>query len=212
MAAARRHGDRAGPGRGRLHQRRRPVAGPDRRRARANQLVDAGRAAGWGLVIVFRHAATDQSRPDREPVDLADCATQRNLSDAGRADARAVGAAFRDLGIPVGTVWTSPYCRAKDTTRLAFGRGEEVAGLERLYPDRDQAADQRTSDLIRQHAPAAGQPNLVIAAHGVYPSVLSPPVTLAEGEAGVYSVIGDQVRLLGRCVCAVSSSTSRPVG
>ncbi|MGI5153063.1 trypsin-like peptidase domain-containing protein [Plantactinospora sp. CA-294935] len=158
--------------------------------------LDALRAGG--LVIVFRHAATDQSRPDRGPVDLADCATQRNLSDAGRADARAIGAAFQDLGIPVGTVWTSPYCRARDTAQLAFGRGEMLPGLERLYPGRDQAADRRTGDLIRQHAPAAGQPNLVLAAHGVYPSVLSPPVTLAEGEAAVYSVTGDQVRLLGR--------------
>lgn len=158
--------------------------------------LDALRAGG--LVIVFRHAATDQSRPDREPVDLADCATQRNLSAAGRADARAIGAAFRDLGIPVGTVWTSPYCRARDTARLAFGRGEVVAGLERLYPERDEAADRRTSDLVRQHAPAAGEPHLVIAAHGVYPSLLSPPVTLAEGEAAAYSVAGDRVRLIGR--------------
>ncbi len=157
--------------------------------------LDALRAGG--LVITFRHAATDQSRPDREPVDLDDCATQRNLSNTGRADARAIGAAFRDLAIPVGTVWTSPYCRARDTAQLAFGRGEVVAGLERLYPDRDQAADQRTSDLIRQQAPAAGQPNLVIAAHGIYPSALSPPVTLGEGEAAVYSVTAAQVRLLG---------------
>jgi phosphohistidine phosphatase SixA len=165
--------------------------------APANSLtLDALRAGG--LVIVFRHAATDQSRPDQEPVDLADCATQRNLSDAGRADARAVGTAFRDLGIPVGMVWTSPYCRARDTAQLAFGRSEVVAGLERLYPDWDQAADQRTSDLIRQHAPAPGQPHLVIAAHGLYPSVLSPAVTLVEGEAAVYTLAGDHVRLLGR--------------
>lgn len=158
--------------------------------------LDALRAGG--LVIVFRHAATDQSRPDREPVDLDDCATQRNLSHTGQADARAIGTAFRDLGIPVGTVWTSPYCRARDTANLAFGRAEVVPGLERLYPQRDEAADRHTSDLIRQHAPAAGQPHLVIAAHGVYPSVLSPPVTLAEGEAAVYTVADDRVRLLGR--------------
>lgn len=162
----------------------------------ATLTLDALRAGG--LVIVFRHAATDQSRPDREPVDLADCATQRNLSDGGRADARAIGTAFRDLAVPVGAVWASPYCRARDTAQLAFGRGEVIPGLERLYPDRDEAADRRTSDLIRRHAPAAGRPNLVIAAHGVYPSVLSPPVTLAEGEAAVYSVTGEQVRLLGR--------------
>jgi len=35
---------------------------------------------------VLRHAATDFSKPDQDPVDLADCATQRNLSARGRAD------------------------------------------------------------------------------------------------------------------------------
>lgn len=159
-------------------------------------LTDALR--NGGLVIVFRHAATDRSQPDAEPVDLDDCATQRNLTDDGRADATMIGEAFRAHQIPVGAVWASPYCRAQETAELAFGTAEIVDGLEQLYPARDEQADQRVSDLIRQQAPGEGEPNLVIAGHGAYPSVLAPAVTLEEGEAAVYSLRGGAVTLLGR--------------
>ncbi len=151
-----------------------------------------------GTVIVFRHAATDPSDEDDAQVDLEDCSTQRNLTGEGRADAETIGAAFRQLEIPVGPVWASPYCRARDTAELAFGRGQVVDGLERLYPEVDEVADRRLNELIGERAPAGGDPNLVIASHQIYPSALAPPVALDEGEAAIYSVRGEEVDLLGR--------------
>jgi hypothetical protein len=162
----------------------------------AGELLE--RLRSGSLVVVFRHAATDRSDDDDPRVDLDDCTTQRNLTDDGRADARSIGAAFRALRIPAGPVWASPYCRARDTAELAFGRARVIHGLERLYPQRDEVADRRLNRLIRDHAPAPGDPNLIIAAHGVYPSVLAPGVTLEEGEATVYAVRGQDVALLGR--------------
>jgi len=151
-----------------------------------------------GTVIVFRHGVTDPSDEDDPQVDLDDCSTQRNLTDEGRADARTIGGAFRELRIPVGRVWASPYCRARDTAKVAFGRAQVLDGLERLYPEVDEAADRRLNELIRERAPAPGDPNLVIASHAVYPSALRPPATLDEGEAAVYSVRGEEVDLLGQ--------------
>lgn len=151
-----------------------------------------------GLTIVVRHAATDHSRPDAPTVVLDDCATQRNLSEQGRADARAIGAAVDRLAIPFGDIWASPYCRSRETAELAFGRFEVVNGLERLYPERDEEADARLNQLIREQAPRSGEPNLVIASHGVYPSVLAPPVTIGEGEAALYARAGDGFELAGR--------------
>ncbi|MGI8909659.1 MAG: trypsin-like peptidase domain-containing protein [Rubrobacteraceae bacterium] len=153
---------------------------------------------GGGAIIVIRHAATDRSEPDDAQVDLDDCSTQRNLTDEGRADARTIGEAFRELRIPVGTVWASPYCRARETADLAFGRAEEIDGLERLYPEPDEVAERRINRLVREQAPAPGDPNMVISGHGVYPSVLEPAVPIAEGEAAVYAVRGDDFALLGR--------------
>lgn len=153
---------------------------------------------GGGAIIVIRHAATDRSEPDDEQVDFDDCSTQRNLTEEGRADARTIGEAFRQLRIPVGSVWTSPYCRAQETAELAFGRAQVIDGLERLYPEPDEAAERRINRLIREQAPAPGDPNMVIAGHGVYPSVLQPAVTLGEGEAAVYAVRDDGFDLLGQ--------------
>jgi broad specificity phosphatase PhoE len=158
----------------------------------------AARLRAGGLVVMFRHAATDPSDEDDPDVDLNDRGTQRNLIREGRVDARRIGRAFRDLRIPVGAVWASPYCRARDTAQLAFGRHRVVHGLERLYPVLDEAADRRMNRLIRERAPDRGDPNLVISAHGVYPSVLEPAVTLEEGEAAIYDVGAASVRLLGR--------------
>ncbi|MGH4016657.1 MAG: histidine phosphatase family protein [Pseudonocardiaceae bacterium] len=161
---------------------------------------------GGGAIIVIRHAATDRSQPDADertgpgsgPVDFDDCSTQRNLTDEGRAGARTIGAAFRELRIPVGTVWTSPYCRSRETAELAFGRAEVIDGLERLYPRPDEVAERRINQLIREQAPGRGDPNMVISGHGVYPSVLEPAVTLGEGDAALYALHGDDVVLLGQ--------------
>jgi virginiamycin B lyase len=75
-----------------------------------------------GVTLVIRHAATDYSKLDDDPVDLADCRTQRNLSAQGRAEARAIGRHVRRLGARIGRVLASPFCRTRDTARLAFGR------------------------------------------------------------------------------------------
>ncbi|MBE1876286.1 trypsin-like peptidase domain-containing protein [Myceligenerans pegani] len=152
-----------------------------------------------GLTLVIRHAATDRSDPDDAEVDLDDCSTQRNLSDEGRTEAAMIGDGVADLGIPVGAVWASPYCRSRDTAELAFGRAEVVDGLERLYPVRDERADDRLNDRILAEAPRPGEPNLAIVSHGVYPSVLAPGVSIAEGEAAVYARDGDDgFDLIGR--------------
>jgi phosphohistidine phosphatase SixA len=73
-----------------------------------------------GVVLVMRHAKTETATDEIEV--LGDCGRQRNLSDEGRAQARAIGRDVEALGIPVGEVRASPLCRAKETADLAFGR------------------------------------------------------------------------------------------
>jgi phosphohistidine phosphatase SixA len=71
------------------------------------------------VVVVLRHAITDRSQSDRG--DLSNRAGQRNLSEAGRAQAHALGQDIQRLGIPVGEVLASPVFRARETAELAFG-------------------------------------------------------------------------------------------
>lgn len=125
-------------------------------------LVEALREGGH--VLYLRHAATDEV-PGDQPDPLGDCRRQRLLSDAGRADARALGAAVRALDVPVGDVVASPYCRTVETAELAFRRVRTDPGLlppAADGPDREQVRD-------RLHALAGRPPdrgeNTVLVGH-----------------------------------------------
>lgn len=119
-----------------------------------------------GLVLLTRHMSTDSFVPGEGTHDDRDCASQRNLNERGKQEARDVGAAFKSLGILVGTVLTSPYCRCVDTGVLAFGKGtpsedlavfDELSGLEK----------EKRGKLIRKllnTVPASGS-NTVLITH-----------------------------------------------
>jgi len=77
-----------------------------------------------GLTILMRHASTEPVAPNPETFDIEDCSTQRNLSEAGREQARQIAAALASLGIRISKVLSSPYCRCLETARLAFGQVE----------------------------------------------------------------------------------------
>lgn len=70
----------------------------------------------------MRHGTTDHLQKDSDRHKLEDCNSQRNLSPQGREQVTRTGQAIRSLGISVGDVTSSRYCRCKDTARLAFGK------------------------------------------------------------------------------------------
>jgi phosphohistidine phosphatase SixA len=85
-----------------------------------------------GFVVVFRHGTTNASAAfpeDKSPLDLANCADQVMLNEAGQDQARAIGRAFASASIPVGKVLASGYCRAIEMARLAFGHMEASDAL-----------------------------------------------------------------------------------
>jgi phosphohistidine phosphatase SixA len=126
------------------------------------ELIEALRKGG--LVILLRHMSTDSFVPGAGTHDDRDCASQRNLDERGRQDARDVGAAFKSLGIPVGTVLTSPYCRCVDTGKLAFGKGTPSEDLA-VFDERSGPEKEARGKLIRKllnTAPAAGHNTIMI--------------------------------------------------
>lgn len=76
---------------------------------------------GGGYILYMRHASAtvgaDQGLPTI-PNWWENCAIQRNLSDAGREQARKVGEALRELSLPISEVKTSQFCRNLETARL----------------------------------------------------------------------------------------------
>jgi len=153
----------------------------------ADQLSDAPSLASLrqgGYVIFLRHALEDGV--DQSPVDVNDCQTQQFLTDQGRAQARSIGQQFRALGIPVGRVMNSQFCRARDTAVLAFGASET---LDILTPPgalppalRDEQPD--AIRLLLSTPPVAGT-NTVLVGHG---GVLLPitGVNIDRAEAAIF--------------------------
>lgn len=151
-------------------------------------------------MLVLRHAATDFSKPDQDPVDLADCRTQRNLSAQGRADARAIGLGVRRLKLRIGKVLSSPFCRTKETARIAFGRFAVSPALLNTITAEHDARWRRQIRSARQllgTKPATGTLTVLVT-HG---SVVGDTTghTLEEGETLVFRPLGSsRFRLLAR--------------
>lgn len=115
-----------------------------------------------GLNLYLRHGITDRSQIDTGR--RGDRAGQRNLSEAGRAQATRLGEAFRALGIPVAEVLTSEVFRARDTAELAFGWARvEPDLIADEYTPGDAAEDARGVSQ-RLAAPVAGG-NRVLVGH-----------------------------------------------
>ena len=144
---------------------------------------------GGGYTLYFRHTATDFSQSDRGMTTHGECATQRNLSEAGREQARAIGATIRALGLPVGEVIASPFCRTMETGRLMFGRAEPstvVRGYEGTSPAN---ADYAKLAALLASPPAPGTLRMVTSHGNPFRAIAGPP-HLDEGEAAVLKPAG----------------------
>ena len=133
-------------------------------------------------------------------VDLSDCATQRHLSADGRADARAIRQGVRRLGIRVGTVLTSAFCRTRETARLAFGRGTVSRALLNTVNVPHDSAWRRQVEAFRRllgTRPAPGKVTVLVT-HGVLVrDATGQPVE--EGETLLFRPLeGGRSRLVGR--------------
>lgn len=151
------------------------------------ELVAALRQGGH--VIYFRHADTGPAYIEPPTIDLTRCETQRNLDDGGRAQAAEIGRQFRRLGIPVGPVLSSEFCRCRDTAQLAFGRYEIARTLTgvRRDPEYAQARQDAARGLraLLSTFPPAGQ-NTVLVSHGFNLIDLEGLYLSVQGEAAVY--------------------------
>jgi broad specificity phosphatase PhoE len=115
---------------------------------------------------------------------LEDCATQRNLSDEGRAHARRTGEAFRKHGIVFDRVLTSPWCRCKETASLALGKeAEPFAPLSNLV-GRSEHRDDQVRAIKAYLAGLDGKTRVLFVTHGIVVNALAS-VSLASGEMAI---------------------------
>jgi broad specificity phosphatase PhoE len=150
---------------------------------------------GGGHVIVVRHGATHTDQADTDPLNLDNVAKQRQLNDKGRADAKAVGDAFKAAGVPIGKSYSSRFYRAVETARLIGGKDPEATadvseGGQVVTPNENNRRTQALRRMIGT-APNAGT-NTLIVTHK--PNILDALgrdwFEIKEGEASIFKPDG----------------------
>ena len=147
-----------------------------------------------GYILYFRHAATDFSQNDSRMTSFEDCASQRNLTDRGRDEARALGEHVKRLKIPIGEVLASPFCRTMETARLAFGKA--AASNDVRGGPVEAARYEPLRKLLSSPVPKGT--NRVISSHGNPFVALAGPPYLAEGEIAVVRPEGERFSVIAR--------------
>ena len=153
-----------------------------------------------GYVLLIRHAGTEAGLGDPPGYRLDDCATQRNLSPEGREEARRLGERIRKERVPIARVYTSPWCRCRETARLAFGKAEDWEPLSSFFdaPHREAEAAERVRKRIASYATRKPAGNVVMVTHNVNIAALT---RLSVGTGEIVAVRPDGccgLRVAGR--------------
>jgi len=86
-----------------------------------------------GHILMIRHALAP-GNGDSPNFKIGDCATQRNLDDTGRDQARSIGVWLRKNGVTSARIYSSQWCRCLETARLLnLGPVQELAALNSFY-------------------------------------------------------------------------------
>jgi phosphohistidine phosphatase SixA len=103
-----------------------------------------------GYVLLLRHTIAP-GVGDPENFKLNDCSTQRNLSQLGRDDAKAVGDWIKRRDIKISRVESSRWCRAKETAQLlGIGKVRLNSNLDSLFESADPAKAIQTVRVKKQ--------------------------------------------------------------
>ena len=120
-----------------------------------------------GKIIFIRHAYAPGGG-DPENFDINNCDTQRNLSDEGRDQAKEIGNFFIKNDIPIFKVFSSEWCRCKETAELAFTNFETKDFLNSFFSAKfAKNRDTQMLDLKKYVDKFKGNKNLIFVTHYV---------------------------------------------
>jgi phosphohistidine phosphatase SixA len=119
-----------------------------------------------GYVALIRHASAPGPAGDPADYKLDDCATQRNLSEQGRAEARALGEHFRMQQVKVGKIISSEWCRCLHTAELMNIGPVEIAPTFNNAFVLNATRDALTAGALATIGAWRGPGTLVVVTHG----------------------------------------------
>ena len=155
------------------------------------------RMKSGGHILMIRHAYAPGSG-DPANFKIGDCATQRNLNNRGRTQARAIGEWLRSKGIKDAKVYSSQWCRCQETAALlGLGPVTELPALNSFY----ELPQNREPNIKSLRSFFANLPNngelIILVTHFVtILEIAGEGVSSGEGvvlklkEEGTYYVLG----------------------
>lgn len=120
-------------------------------------------------VLLMRHTVAP-GVGDPANYSLSDCKSQRNLSSEGRQQAKAVGHWLRKMGGNNAHVYSSAWCRCKDTAALLDLGGFTIEPALASFFDEMHSAKQKNQALeffIAQQLKVKGDKALILVTHHV---------------------------------------------
>lgn len=148
-------------------------------------------------VALMRHASAPGTG-DPARFRLGDCSTQRNLSDQGRAEARATGTRLRAAGLAAAAVYSSQWCRCLETARLLdLGPVTALPALNSFFAERAGGPQQTAALTAFLRARQLAEP-LILVTHQVNIAAFTDAYT-RSGEIVVVALpLRAEPEVLGR--------------
>ena len=120
-----------------------------------------------GKIIFIRHAYAP-GNGDPENFDKKDCSTQRNLNKDGIEQSKKIGQFFIKNQIIINEIFSSEWCRCKDTAKYAFDKFKTFDALNSFYQAKFfKNKDKQIKDLKKFIKTWDDDKNLILITHYV---------------------------------------------
>jgi len=140
-----------------------------------------------GNLIFIRHAYAPGGG-DPNNFDIADCSTQRNLSNSGKEQSKKIGIFFEQNQIPIDQVLSSEWCRCKETAEIAFNKFETKNFLNSFFSEKFAKNKKKQIKELKEYIQNwNGEKNLILVTHYV---VISEALNYAPSSGEI--VISDK--------------------
>ena len=121
-----------------------------------------------GEKLIFIRHAYAPGGGDPNNFDLNDCSTQRNLNSEGQNQSKKIGLFFKENNISIENVYSSEWCRCKDTAFIAFNNFEQKNFLNSFFSSKfAHNRDSQMKSLKEFVKKWDGKKNLVFVTHYV---------------------------------------------
>jgi len=121
-----------------------------------------------GEKLIFIRHAYAPGNGDPDGFNLDDCFTQRNLNDEGKKQAQKIGEFFTKNKIEISDVFSSEWCRCKETAKIAFKNYSTNSFLNSFYSSKfSKNKDKQIRELKKYIKNLKSKKNLILVTHYV---------------------------------------------